>query len=114
MSGIRALVLGLGLSLLPAHAFAHDSADTALEQVLIESATTPKQHEALAKYYSGKAAAARDMAAEHKKMGAAYGGAKMTAAQAQKQHCDKLAETYEAAAKEYDAMAAEHESLAKK
>jgi hypothetical protein len=104
----------LGLTLLPGYVLADERAESALEQVLIESASTPKEHEALAKYYHEKAEAAHDMAKEHKKMGAAYGGGKMAAAQAQKQHCDKLAESYEAAAKEYEAMSKEHESLAEK
>lgn len=114
MSGVRSLLLCLALGLVPGYAFAHDSGDAGLEQVLIESASTPKQHAALASYYKAKAEAERAAAAEHKKMGATYGGTKMTTAQAMKEHCEKLAAAHEAAAKEYDAMAAEHESLAKK
>ena len=112
MSGVRTAVLCFALALAPGFALAHEG-DAGLEQILIESASTPQQHTALAKYYRGKANAERNEAAEHKKMGAAYGGSKMTIAQAQKQHCDKLAEAHEAAAKEYDGLAAAHESLAK-
>lgn len=114
MSRIRTLVLCLGLAVVPTYALAQASGDGGLEQILIESASTPKQHEALANYYKGKAAAERKEAAEHKKMGAAYGGTKMTAAAAMREHCDKLAAAHESAAKEYDALAAEHESLSKK
>ena len=114
MSRIHVLALALGLTLLPTLALADESAEAGLEQVLVESASTPKQHEALAKYYTEKAKAERAQAAEHKQMATAYGGAKMVIAQAQKEHCEKLAQAHEAAAKEYDAMASEHESLAKK
>jgi hypothetical protein len=106
--------LSVGLMVAALSAQAHEGDPGSLEQVLVESATTPAQHEALAKYYHGKAAAERKKAAEHKAMGAAYGGTKMTIAQAEKEHCAKLATLHESAAAEYDAMAAEHESLAKK
>ena len=114
MSRVRMALMSVGL-MLAAGASQAMAADTeSLEQVLVESASTPAQHEALAKYYRGKAAHERKQAAEHKAMGNSYGGTKMTIAQAEKAHCEKLAAIHESAAKEYDEMAAAHESLAKK
>jgi hypothetical protein len=91
-------------------AFAHD---TELEKALIESASTPKEHAALAHYYEGKAAEARKAAEEHREMGKTYSGVKATQLAAMKDHCDKLAAADEAEAKEYDAMAAAHKEMAK-
>ncbi|MFI5317263.1 MAG: hypothetical protein ACHQ6T_16300 [Myxococcota bacterium] len=62
MTRMGTLGLRLGLSLLPAYALAQDSGDLALEQLAVESASTPQQHLALAKYQHGKAAAERAQA----------------------------------------------------
>ncbi len=107
--------IALAVSLLSSVSFAPLAAahDGDLERVLIESATTPQQHAALAHYYEGKAAAARKEAEEHRAMGKAYGGAKATQVGAMKEHCDKLAASYEAQAKEFDAMASVHKGMAK-
>jgi hypothetical protein len=113
-SRARVAFLSVGLLIAALSAQAHEGDTDSLEKVLVESAATPGQHEALAKYYHGKAASERKKAAEHKAMGAAYGGTKMTIAQSEKEHCAKLVTLHESAAAEYDAMAAEHESLAKK
>jgi hypothetical protein len=67
------------------------AADESLEQVLVESATTPQQHAALANYYAAKATAARKDAEEHRAMAKSYGGGKATQLAAMKDHCDKLA-----------------------
>jgi len=114
MSGVRVLVVCLGLGLLPTGlATANDAADHGLEQLLIESATTPEQHLALANYFKARATAAREDAAYHRRMGASYSGGKLATLQAQKAHCDKLATLAESAAGEYDALAKAHEALAK-
>ena len=104
----------ISLVLLAAPSSAKEPEGGSLEQVFVESASTPEQHQALAKYYRGKAEHERREAANHKAMGSAYGGTKMTIAQAEKAHCEKLAALHESAAKEFDEMAAEHESLGKK
>jgi hypothetical protein len=113
MTALRIAALCLGLTLLPLHARAYDSADAALEQALIDSASTPKDHLALAKYFHAKAEGERQQATEHKNMAATYGGTKLAIAQAQKEHCQKLVTLHESAAAEYDKMAAAHESMAK-
>ncbi len=87
--------------------------DDSLEQVLIESASTPKQHAALANYYAAKAADARKNAEYHHAMGKAYSGGKATQLAMMKDHCDKLATLYDDQAKEFDMMASMHRDMAK-
>lgn len=89
------------------------SADASLEQVLIESASTPQQHEALANYYAGEAAEARKSAEYHRAMGKSYSGGKITQLATMRDHCEKLATLYDARAKEFDAMASMHRDMAK-
>ncbi len=88
-------------------------ADGELEQVLVESATTPAQHTALAKYYQDKGAAAAKEAERHRAMGKAYSGAKMTEVSRMREHCEKLAALYDDQAKQFDMLAKEHQALAK-
>jgi hypothetical protein len=111
MSRIHALVLALTLGVLPAMARADEG--SSLEQVLIESASTPKDHQALAKYYSAKAAEARKDAESHRLMAKTYGGVKGSQVAIMKDHCEKLATLSDDQAKEFDAMAAAHEAAAK-
>ncbi len=82
-----------------------------LEAVLIESASTPAQHAALAAHYQAQAADARAQAENHLRMAKRYGTAKNGANQ--KPHCEKLAADYEDMAKNYDALAAGEEAAAK-
>jgi len=113
MQLIRVLCLTTALVFSGAAAFAQPS-DHGLEEVLIESATTPVQHQALANYFRAKAEAARKEAERHRSMAKAYGGTKLVIAEAQRKHCTDLAASYEAQAKDYDAMAAAHDAEAKK
>jgi hypothetical protein len=99
--------------MLPAIGLAADAPAPSLEQVLIESATTPKAHAALANYYTAQAAAARKEAEEHRAMAKAGGGGKASQIAAMKEHCDKLATLYDDQAKEFDAMASMHQGMAK-
>lgn len=80
-----------------------------------EAARTKGDYEALAADYDKQAAAARAIAAEHRKMAKSFqgmvasgrGGASMPA------HCNAIASKNESIAKEYDAMAAGFRQLAK-
>jgi hypothetical protein len=85
--------------------------DTSLETVLIESASTPAQHHALGNYFESKAADARAQAGQHRSMAKAYSGIKAADSAAMRAHCEKLATSYDAQAKEYDAMAAAEHKL---
>ncbi len=106
---LAAVVIVLGGSL-ASEGFA---ADASLEQVLVETASTPQQHAALAAYYDGKAAEARKEAADHREMAKAYGGVKASQLSAMKAHCDKLAALADEQAKDYEEMAAAHRGMAK-
>jgi hypothetical protein len=101
-SAIFATALVLAPVLLAADARANDSD---LEQVLIETASTPQQHQALANHFRAKAAQERKEAALHRQMGKAYSGGRATIAQSQSQHCAKIAEMKEASAAEYEKLA---------
>lgn len=80
-----------------------------------EAARTPSDYEALATYYDQQAAAARGIAAEHRKMAKSYqgmiaggrGGASMPA------HCNAIASKNDGLAKDYEAMAAAYRQMAK-
>lgn len=80
----------------------------------IESARTRSDHEALATYYTKQAAAARALAAEHRKMAQSYqgmfaggrGGASLPA------HCNAIVRSQESIAAEYEGMATGHRQMA--
>ena len=105
-----ALVLG-ALALAPAIAGAED--DKSLEQLVVETADTKAEHEALANYYEREAAEARKLASRHQSMGRAYVGGKSANTAGYQSHCKKIAEQQEAIAKEYDEMAKMHREEAK-
>lgn len=112
MHAFRALALALVLILSSAAAYSEGDHD--LEEVLIESASTPAQHEALASHFHAKAAEARREAQRHRSMAKSYGGTKLAIAEAQRKHCNDLAESLDEQAKLYDELAAGHEADAKK
>jgi hypothetical protein len=115
MLSLRSIALSLmvTLGLLAAPSFGAGE-EHSLEQILIESASTPAQHQALASHFRAKAADARAEAKEHRSMADSYGGTKLVVAAAQKKHCNDLATNLEAQAKLYDELAAAHEAEAKK
>jgi hypothetical protein len=105
-----AVLLG-ALALSPALAGAQE--DSSLEQLVVEMAHTKTEHQALAKFYTEKAADARKLASRHQSMARAYLGGKGMNKQALTTHCKRIAEQQEAMAKEYDALAKLHEDEAK-
>lgn len=117
-----AAVLLLGtLAFAPGLAAAADETQS-LEQVVVENAKTPAEHQALANYYRERAAGSRAEAKEHDRMAHTYmpsGQPKMswgTVQQHQKMasHCKKISEQSESIAKEFDALATLHDEEAKK
>ena len=92
-----ALGLSLPLSLSAAPAVAGDDHD--LEEMMVETASTPAQHQALADHF-------------HARIGLAH-RAMARSPQPPSTHCTKLADMFDAQAKEYDALAAAHEAEAK-
>jgi hypothetical protein len=110
-----ALLLGaLSLYLTPAMAAAGE--DHAIEHLVIETASTPAQHTALAKHFHAKAEDARAEARSHEEMAKVYGMGphKGTETAEMQRHCKKLAELSNAQADEYEALAKSHEAEAKK
>ncbi len=107
-----ALLIG-ALALSPNISWAHET-DAEIEQLITNSAHSPADHVALAKYYRGKAADARAAASSHKKMASSYGGVKMAQKTQMAAHCKKIAEQNTATAAEFDALAKLHDEDAKK
>jgi len=112
MLSFRIVALAFVLAFSSAAAFAEGDGHD-LEQVLIESASTPAQHQALAQHFRAKAAEARADAKRHRSMADSYAGTKLVIAAAQRKHCNDLAVSLEAQAKLYDELAAGHEAEAK-
>ncbi len=112
MSLFRTLMIGLAFVLAPIAGSA-SADDSGLEQILAETATTPAQHQALAKYYRAKAADAKAEAETHRSMMKSYSGVRMSDAKARAEHCNKLASLGDQEAAEYEKLAASHEAQAK-
>jgi hypothetical protein len=109
-----ALLLGaLSLYLSPAMAAADE--DHAIEHLVIETASTPAQHTALAKHFRAKADEARAEASSHERMGRSYGlgPGKGTEKAAMQGHCKKISDQYNAMATEYEGLAKGHDAAAK-
>jgi hypothetical protein len=103
---LAAFVMG---SAIPA--IADDDGD--LVRALVESASTPQQHTALANYFMGMAADARREAESHRAMAKADPREKPGALARIKEHCGKLAALFEQQAVEYEGLAQMHRELAK-
>lgn len=113
MSLIRTVTLGLAIALGPMAGIA-GADDLGLEQILAETAATPAQHQALAKYYRGKAADAKAEAESHRSMAKTYAaGASVPMGRQRSEHCGKLASLADSEAAEYEKLAASHETQAK-
>ena len=80
-------------------------------EVLVESASTPAQHQALANHFRAQAEEARQQAEKHRNMARRYGTTKNGANQ--KPHCEKLAANYDEVAIQNDALAAGEDAAAK-
>lgn len=83
-----------------------------LEHLMVEKATTPADHQALARYYRMKAADAQSLAQEHREMAKRYHG-KPGQVRNMKQHCDKIADLNEELAAQYEALAKGEDAAAK-
>jgi len=114
MSLLRVLVLGVVVAAAPIALVARAADDQAIVDVLIEGASTPAQHQALADYYKAKAADARKEAENHRAMAKTYGSQKATISAAQMDHCNKLASLSDSQAAEWEQLAAAHAAAAKK
>lgn len=109
----RATIVLLLVAVIVCPALAVSAAeDKMLEELLIEQATTPEQHQAVARYYRAKADAARKEAENHRAMRSAYVAGKYVEQRKFQEHCDQLIAHYEAVAKEFDTLATMHQSAA--
>jgi hypothetical protein len=108
------LMVGLLLALAPAWAGAETPDTTAqhLEHLMVQSADSPADHQALARYYRMKAADAKSLAAEHRAMAKAYHG-KPGQVRNMKKHCDRIAELNDELAAQYESLAQGEEAAAK-
>ena len=84
-----------------------------IEHLVIEMASTPEQHQAVAQHYTIKAAEARAEARRHKELARVYAGGSRNAQPRGRQHCENLAAKFEEIAGEYDELAKLHQELGK-
>jgi hypothetical protein len=80
-----------------------------LEMLMIQEASTPAQHEALAAHFRAAAAEAKAQSARHKAMAAGYSNPKFAAS---KKHCENLADLYAKQAVDYEELAKAHAAQA--
>jgi hypothetical protein len=82
----------------------------ALEEVVLQGASTPAEHEALRDYFRTKATRARAEAFRHARLARAYLGAgHARTAVEMREHCERIAAEQESLAAEYDKIARLHE-----
>src|SRR5262245_66462888 len=110
MSFVRTLALGIALAAVPLAGTAL-AEEHSLESMLVEWATTPAQHQALAKHFKAKADEARADAAQHRAMAKSYSSTKAANVKAQVEHCNELAALSDKTAAEYDKLAAGEEAV---
>ena len=110
---IATLATGCLLALAPmaGRAQAPAGGNASLLQVLVDSAHTPAEHQALARYFRSAAADAKALAETHQAMSRSYSG-KPGALLKMKAHCDKIAKLNQELAAEYEDMAKAEETAA--
>jgi hypothetical protein len=86
--------------------------ETTLEHLVIEMASTPAEHQAVARHYTAKAEEARQEMRRHERMAQAYTGSKTSNPQRMRNHCLELVKKYQEVAAEYDELAKLHEEEA--
>src|SRR5262245_6246577 len=110
---IATLAAGCLLALAPMLGSAQASGDAGdgLIQVLVDSATTRDQHQALARYFRAEAAEARALAESHAKMSRSYSG-KPGELRNMTKHCSEISKLNENLAGQYDALAKAEDAAA--
>jgi hypothetical protein len=111
---IATLAAGCLLALAPAAGWAQAAGGGAdLLQVMVDSATTPAQHQALARYFRAKAADAKALAEAHQAMSRSYSG-KPGELRNMKSHCDQIVKLNQDLAMQYESLAKAEEAAAGK
>ncbi len=109
-AAILALVIATAWS--PGSLSAADITDANVAD-MVKAAKTPEDHEALAAYFSSKAAQAGEMAKMHESMLGAFQGGKTTEQSLWKGHCNNLIRSFRNQQADYQAMAKEQQTIAK-
>ena len=110
---IATLAAGCLLALAPAMGWAQVPAggNGGLLQVLVDTAHTPAEHQALARYFRAQAADAKALAETHQAMSRSYTG-KPGELRNMNKHCDQIAKLNQDLAAQYEAMAKAEETAA--
>ena len=110
---IATLAAGCLLALAPAVGWAQAPAggDAGLLQVMVQSAHTPAEHQALARYFRAQAADAKALAGTHSAMRESYNG-KPGELRNMNKHCDQIAKLNQDLATQYETMAKAEEAAA--
>jgi len=88
------------------------SAGEVVSQAQIEAASTPSQHEAIARAYEEEATAVEKRAEDHAKMAKTYRYYGKTPRSSMARHCERLEKLHRTAAREYRMLAKEHREMA--
>jgi hypothetical protein len=112
---IAMVAAGCLLALAPGAAWAQAQASASdnLLQVLVDSANTPAQHQALARYFRARAAEAKALAETHQAMSRSYSG-KPGEIRNMNKHCDQIAKLNQDLAAQYESLAKAEEAAAGK
>lgn len=113
MNRIAVALLVGAVALSPGLALAGEG-DESLEKIVVETAHTMGEHEALARYYRAKAEDALAEGRRHEAMGRSYTQGKLPQRQLMKRHCRNLSQKQTEIAVEYQELAKLHEEEAKK
>ncbi len=106
-------MLAGGIAALALIGTAAATADDVVTQAQIEAASTPEQHEAIARAYDEEAASAEKRADGHAKMAQTYRYAYgKTGRASMASHCERLEKDYRNAAGLYRELAKEHRQMA--
>ena len=110
---IATLAAGCLLVLAPAAGWAQapEGGNAGLLQVLVDSANTPAQHQALARWFRAQAADAKALADAHQAMSRSYSG-KPGELRNMNKHCDQIVKLNQDLAAQYEAMAKAEETAA--
>ena len=109
---IATVLAGCLLALAPAAGWAQAPASDNLLQVMVDSASTPAQHKALARYFRAKAADAKALAEIHQSMSRSYSG-KPGEMRNMSKHCDQIAKLNQDLAAQYESLAKAEEAAGK-
>ena len=113
MARIRGCLLFSILALAPLASWTQptqEQSEMPLTDHLVESASEPADHEALARHFRIEADKLRMMALAHRSMGDSYRRSKLRKAEEQKEHCERIAALEEQISREFEELSKAHEA----